>query len=161
MKLGVDLGGVIIDSLKNDGTDTAFKGDNYLKTTAVPESFSSLRTLNKRFNGLVYVVSTCGLTTELKARDWMKYHRFYEVTEVSPTNIYYCRTKEEKAPICGWLDITHFIDDHLEVLSYLDSVRNKYLFGPQNGNGFKKYSAILPLIIKVDSWRNVLEEITS
>jgi len=31
--LGVDIGGVIIDRI-NDGTDTSFFGDNYLRTTA-------------------------------------------------------------------------------------------------------------------------------
>ena len=34
-KLGVDIGGVIIDRA-NDRTDTSFFGGNYLETTAVP-----------------------------------------------------------------------------------------------------------------------------
>ncbi|HJZ19149.1 MAG TPA: hypothetical protein VJ208_03525 [Candidatus Nanoarchaeia archaeon] len=37
--LGVDIGGVIIDRVRNDGTDTAFKSKRYLETTAIPGVF--------------------------------------------------------------------------------------------------------------------------
>ena len=156
--LGVDVGGVIIDRVRNDGTDTAFKGGRYLETTNVQNSFESLRELNLKLNGLIYVVSKCGLTIELKTRDWLKHKGFYNFTGISPANVHYCRERWEKAPICKWLGITHFIDDRLEVLNYLETVENKYLFGPQNLEDLEQVKN-LPSIILVDSWKEVLQKI--
>lgn len=156
--LGVDIGGVIIDRVRNDGTDTAFKGERYLETTAVPDVFSSLSKLNGRFDGIVYVVSKCGLETELKTRNWLEYNGFYDLTKISPANVHYCRTRQEKAPICKWLEITHFIDDRLEVLNYLETVPNKYLFGPQKQKDLEQ-AKNLQSIILVDSWKEALQKI--
>ena len=156
-KLGVDVGGVIIDRVRNDGTDTAFKGEKYLETTAVPFVFYALLKLRERFEH-VYVVSKCGLTIELKTRDWLKHKGFYNFTGISPANVHYCRERWEKAPICKWLGITHFIDDRLEVLNYLETVENKYLFGPQNLEDLEQVKN-LPSIILVDSWKEVLQKI--
>src|SRR3970040_1117951 len=129
--LGVDIGGVIIDRVRNDGTDTAFKSKRYLETTAIPGVFSSLAKLRERFNGEIFVVSKAGLETELKTRDWLNHKGFYDLTGINPGDVHYCRERKEKAPICEWLGITHFIDDRLEILSYMYSVPNKYLFGFQ------------------------------
>lgn len=155
--LGVDVGGVITDRINNDGTDTDFKRGDYLKTTAVPDAFESLKILNSRFNGLVYVVSKCRLKTELKTRRWMRHHGFYDITGISPENVYYCRERWEKAPICKWLGVTDFIDDKLEVLSYLNSVPNKYLFGPQKKEEIEKFKQHLSLVTPVESWNKFLE----
>ena len=156
-KLGVDVGGVIIDRVRNDGTDTAFKGEKYLETTAVPFVFYALLKLRERFEH-VYVVSKCGLTIELKTRVWLKQKGFCDLTGISPANVHYCRERREKAPICEWLGITHFIDDRLEVLNYLETVENKYLFGPQNLEDLEQVKG-LPSIILVDSWKEVLQKI--
>lgn len=156
--LGVDVGGVIIDRVRNDGTDTAFKGERYLETAAVPDAFSSLSKLMEIFDGIVYVVSKCGLETELKTRDWLKEKRFYDLTKISPANVHYCRTRQEKSPICKWLGITHFIDDRLEVLNFLETVSNKYLFGPQNQKELEQTKNSQSITL-VNSWKAVLEKI--
>src|SRR3990167_1359211 len=153
--LGVDFGGVITDRKKNDGTDIAFKGENYLQTTPVINSFESLRELNKQFEGRVYVVSKCGLHTELKTRKWMSHNGFYDLTGISPTNIHYCRERNEKVPICRWIGATHFIDDKLEVLSYLDFVPNKFLFSPDDWE-IEKYNSHLNLATRVESWKELM-----
>ncbi|MGD1003545.1 MAG: hypothetical protein ABR884_03165 [Minisyncoccia bacterium] len=74
-KLGVDVGGVIIDSVKNDGTDTSFLTDHYLSTTAVDGAFDALRLLvDERFGEDVFIVSKCGPLVEKKTREWFVHH---------------------------------------------------------------------------------------
>ncbi len=154
--LGVDIGGVIIDRVRNDGTDTAFKSKRYLETTAIPGVFLSLAKLRERFNGEIFVVSKAGLETELKTRDWLNRKGFYDLTGINPGDVHYCRERKEKAPICEWLGITHFIDDRLEVLSYLYSVPNKYLFGFQDKKEIEKHKQHLSKVVHVESWKEVL-----
>src|SRR5687767_13287048 len=117
-RLGIDVGGVIIDRVA-DGSDTSFFGDQYLLTPAVPDAFATIAALLKgRFAGEGHVVSKCGKNTERKTREWLAHNGFHDVTGIPPERIHFCRKREEKAPICARLGITHFVDDRLEVLSY-------------------------------------------
>lgn len=129
--LGVDIGGVIIDRV-NDDTDTSFFGDNYLATTAVPGAFASLARLAPgRFGGRVFLVSKCGARVEAKTRDWLAYHDFHAQTGIPASHVHFCRRRPDKAEVCERLGVTHFIDDRLEVLGYLEHVANLYLFRPE------------------------------
>lgn len=130
--LGVDIGGVIIDRV-NDNTDTAFFGNNYLKTTAVPDVFEVLTRLARGpFLGNLHLVSKCGQKVQDKSMHWLRHHRFFELTGMPETSVHFCRERHEKAPICRDLGITHFVDDRLEVLGHLiDIVPNLFLFRPQ------------------------------
>jgi hypothetical protein len=152
--LGVDIGGVIIDRV-NDNTDTSFFGPNYLKTTPVPGVFEALKALtHQRFEYLVYLVSKCGKKTEEKTLEWLDYHNFYERTGIPRFNVHFCRERHEKAPICAKLNITHFVDDRLEVLGYLDTVEHRYLFRP-NENEVRKFSQNLDRVTRVESWEEL------
>ncbi len=131
-RLGVDVGGVII-SRQNDHTDTSFFGHNYLKTTAVEEVFECLRQL--REGGFeVFIVSKCGANVQRKTLEWMAHHRFFERTGIASTHVHFCRTRPEKAPICERHGITHFVDDRLDVLDYLKTVEQLYLFQPNDAD---------------------------
>ena len=126
--LGVDIGGVIIDRV-NDNTDTSFFGDNYLQTTAVSGAFEVLKQLVERLDGNVYLVSKCGSIIRAKTRNWLNHHNFWVATGLNPKNVHYCRERREKADICKGLSTTHFVDDRLEILSYLyPNVGNLFLF---------------------------------
>ena len=158
--IGVDVGGVITDILKNDGTDTSFLSDNYLQTTAVPDAFESLKILNSDyayFKDLVRIVSKAGPEIEQKTRNWFKHNGFYDITGISPEHVYFCRERKDKAPICERLGITHFVDDNIEVMSHLRNiVPNKYLFCSQaNESELGKYSDLS--FVHVGSWKEVLE----
>jgi hypothetical protein len=158
-KIGIDVGGVIIDRL-NDNTDTSFFTDRYLETTAVSNAFEAIKLLNKRFNGESYLVSKCGIKTMEKTKHWLLYHDFYHITRISPDHANFCLTRAEKAPICERLELTHFIDDRLEVLGYIkDIVPNLYLFNPSQKE-MKKYSQFLKLVTVVYNWEGVLDKIT-
>jgi hypothetical protein len=152
--IGIDIGGVIIDSI-NDNTDTSFFGDNYLKTTAVPDAFNVISQLfQKRFGSQIHLVSKCGKRTEDKTLEWLLHHRFYEQTGMLRSHVHFCRERHEKAGICEALGITHFVDDRLEVLGYLTSVPNRFLFQPQ-ANEVQRYAQHLPNVTRVESWQEV------
>ncbi len=151
----MDIGGVLIDRI-NDDTDTSFFGDNYLRTTAVPGAFDALRRLaEQRFDRQIHLVSKCGPRTEQKSRDWLAHHDFFGTTGVDPAHLHFCRQRQEKAPICETLGLTHFIDDRLEVLGYLTSVPNLYLFHP-TAEEVEKHARHLHRVHRVESWDDVL-----
>jgi hypothetical protein len=154
-KLGIDVGGVIIDRKRNDSSDTSLFGPNYLQAHAVPGAFQTIQKLHEIFGDQVYIVSKCGQNIERKTREWMEANRFHDETGVPKEQLRFCRSRADKAPICEELEITHFIDDKLEVLSYLDTVPNKFLFDPSL-NEIATWKQHLPKVQIVESWAEVL-----
>lgn len=149
--LGVDVGGVIIQPADDDA-DTSFFGDHYLRTPPVPGVFEGLATLvAARFGPAVHLVSKCGEQTEARTREWLAHHDFYRRTGISPENVHFCRTRAAKAPIAAELGLTHFVDDKLEVLSYLSSVPHRFLFRPSPGE-VAAYAEHLAAVHPVASW---------
>ena len=159
LKLGIDVGGVIIDRI-NDKTDTSFFGNNYLATTACPDAFESISKLTRVTFGIdnVYLVSKAREKTERRTREWLEHHRFYEITGIKPENVHVCKERDGKAPICKDLGITHFIDDRLEVLGYLTTVDNLYLFQGRSRE-IEKNKEHLGRVIQVNNWLDVLAKI--
>lgn len=161
--LGVDIGGVITDRV-NDGTDTSFLSDNYLKTTAVPGTFEALRRLvDERFGAdRIYLVSKCGKRVQEKSLHWLAHHRFYEQTGILPKHVFFCRERHEKAGICRQLGITHFVDDRLEVLGYLADVgvEHLFLFKPSQ-NEMERYVRYSNRVRRVNGWEDVLHQLLS
>lgn len=152
--LGVDIGGVIIDRV-NDGTDTSFFSENYLRTTAVPEAFTALNELvKKRFDENVYLVSKCGKKVSEKTLAWLAHHSFYDLTGIKQDHVYFCRERHEKANICEKLGITHFVDDRLEVLGNLNTVGELYLFQPRTDE-VRKFAQHLNRVKLVKSWQQI------
>lgn len=156
-KLGIDIGGVIIDRI-NDDTDTSFFGENYLRTTAVPGAFESIAKLNKFiFKDSVYIISKCGEEVQKKSLNWLVYNRFYDITGISLERIHFCRKRNGKGPISRDIGLTHFIDDRLEVLSYmLDDVKKLYLFRPQERD-LEDWKHLLPRVTRIESWGELTE----
>ena len=151
-KLGLDVGGVITDRA-NDNTTNSMIGRNYLKATAVPDSFRLIGLLNERaFQNQVYLVSKCQEEMERKIREWLKHHNFHEETGVPEDHLKFCRDLSDKLPICTELGITHFVDDRLEALSYLvGQVRKLYLFNPKEKE-MAKWRNILKHVKTTDNW---------
>ena len=132
MKIGIDIGGVIIDRHRNDESDTSLMGPNYLNAYAVKDAFHAIERLNGTlFKDQVYVVSKCGHNIERKSREWLAHNKFHEITGVPVERLHFCRRRSEKAPIADKLALTHFVDDRLEVLGYMrDVVPHRILFNP-------------------------------
>lgn len=153
--IGIDVGGVIMDRA-NDDTDTSFFSDNYLKTTASPEAFETIKELiGRKFGGHAYIVSKCGKKIQQKTLDWLEHHRFYERTGFKQEHVHFCLKRDGKAEVCKRLEVTHFIDDRLEVLSHLvPFVPNLYLFCP-NEQEIEQFRDALPRVKRVQSWAEV------
>lgn len=135
-RLGIDIGRVIIDGSSHPtGDDTAFfKGgiENALRTPAMAGVFDSIARLAALFDGRVWLVSKCGERVEARTRQWLAHHSFFEQMNIDPEHLRFCRQRPEKAIHCRELEITHFIDDRMDVLEALEGiVPYRYLFGPQ------------------------------
>jgi hypothetical protein len=154
-RLGVDIGGVIIDRV-NDNTDTSFFGPNYLSTTPVPDVFEELgRIVTAEFGDNTWLISKCGPKVEAKSREWLSHHDFYQRTGIARDHVVFCRDRAGKAPIAADLEITHFIDDRLEVLGYLvDIVPNLYLFNPSQAE-VVKHAKLLGRVTVVQTWQEI------
>jgi hypothetical protein len=156
--LGVDIGGVLVERV--DATlDTSFFGQSYLETPAVAGAFDALRLLNTgRFKERMFLVSKCGARVQARTREWLEYHRFYDYTGLLRDHAHFCRKRSDKNSICAELGVTHFVDDRLEVLSYLESVPHRYLFRPDPAE-VEAFRAFLPRVRQVESWGQVLQEL--
>ncbi|MCG5455271.1 hypothetical protein PSH03_006343 [Micromonospora sp. PSH03] len=148
-RLGVDIGGVIIEPADDDA-DTSFFGAHYLRTPAVVGAFDALAALGPAFDE-VHLVSKCGEATERRTREWLAHHDFPARTGVPVERVHFCRTRPDKAPIARRLDLTHFVDDKLEVLGYLASVPHRFLFRPRRAE-VAAHAALLPHVRRVESW---------
>ena len=156
MKMGIDVGGVIMDKT-NDETDTSFFSGNYLESRATKDCFAAIRRLVNRFgDGNVVIISKCGESTQKKTLEWFKHHDFYNLTGMYENDVHFCRKREEKAPIAEKLHLTHFVDDRLEVLSYMTSVPHRFLFQPTPSE-VEKFVKHLKDVKTVYSWLEVLE----
>lgn len=150
-KLGVDIGGVIIENNDNNA-DTSFMSKNYRLTPAFTDAFRELKRLNEgRFRERVYLVSKCGQTVQAKTRKWLEHNRFYEITGIPEDRVHFCIERREKADISLQIGLTAFVDDRLEILGYLSHMEQLFLFNPNEAE-VAEHRQHLPLVKVVRSW---------
>jgi hypothetical protein len=111
--------------------------------------------VRERFGEAVHIVSKCGPQTEERTKLWLAHHRFAEITGVPLERVHFCRRREDKAPICSALGVTHFVDDRFDVLSYFTSVSRLYLFRPRDKDRARSMSERLPGLSVVESWASI------
>lgn len=155
--LGVDIGGVIIDRV-DARSDTSFFGANYLSTPPVTGCFDALARLSVAFEGRVHLISKCGPGTVRRTREWLRHHDFEGRTGIPERQVAFCRQREEKRPLCLERSITHFVDDRLEVLGYLECVRHRYLFNPVSGE-VEKHRRHFAGVVVVSTWAEAVAAI--
>jgi hypothetical protein len=130
-RLGVDLGRVVVGATRN-GQGKVFLDDPRDMPT-IEGAFEVLAELVERFKGQAWVISRVSEWGESRSLAWLEYFDFYRLTGIPRENIRYCRLREEKAPHCAELGITHMIDDRMDVHRAIrDVVPHRYLFGPQS-----------------------------
>lgn len=158
MKLGIDIGRVIITPESGGRADTSFIGgsmEDALKTPPYDGMFDAVTELTERFAHKVWLVSKCGPRVQEKSRRWLRHHRFFERTKIPPNNLRFCLQRPQKADHCRELGLTHFIDDRVDVLQHLDGiVDRRYLFGPQRA-GRRVPRGLSPCV----SWAQTLQQI--
>ncbi len=160
MKLGIDIGRVLITPDSGDKGDTSFIGgslEDALATPPYPGMFEAVPELVRMFGGQVWLVSKARQRVQEKTRRWLAHHRFYERTGIKPGNLRFCLERPEKADHCRKLGLTHFIDDRLDVQQHLSGVvPHRFLFGPQ------KPGLVVPRgIIPVVDWPRALEAVSA
>jgi hypothetical protein len=154
--LGIDIGNVIT----GDTDKAVLFSEKYLEVSQVQGAFAGIRLLNQRFKGQVCLVSKCGGKVQVKTRHWLAHHHFYDLTEVHPNHVFFCEERKGKAVICESLSVTHFIDDRLEVLGYLRTVPNKFLFH-SNETEVKKYTRYLSEVTRVNTWEEIVSVVVA
>ncbi|MEE6264006.1 hypothetical protein [Plantactinospora sonchi] len=153
--LGVDVGGVIV-ALAGREEDTSFFGSRPLETPATVGVFDALATLTGGpFAGQVHIVSKAGPKVAANTRAWLDHHDFFGRTGISAGNVHFVRERRDKAPVCQRLGITHFVDDRLDVLAHLETVRHRYLF--RGGTGEQPAVPASPdWATPVDTWGDLV-----
>lgn len=148
--LGLDIGNVISEM----DTDTRHQS---LLQHEIPGAATGVRELYRRFDGQVALVSKYGVVTQVRTREWLERSAFYQRTGIQPNHVFFCKERKDKAVICEYLGVTHFVDDRLEVLSYLKSVPKRFLFRPTERE-VSRYKEYLSLVVRVDSWEELLKK---
>lgn len=158
MKLGLDIGGVIVEELK-ERIDPNDWNKVFLQVPFLAGVFEALASLKKCFGREIFIVSKISENLEPLSREYLRYHRFFEQAGISPDHLYYCRTREEKAPICRGLGITDFVDNRLEVLGQMaGGVPRRYLFCPDAGE-CARFPEFLTSVSIVTSWPVAVQKI--
>jgi hypothetical protein len=149
--LGLDYGGVIIRE-KEPNVE-------YVREY-MPEACRVIKRLKDELFDDVFIVSRIHEGGNLRALAWMDEHDFWGQTGVKKENYRYCYNRDEKAGICEDLDITDFIDNRLEVLSYMDKKMVRICLHP-TGTDLEKFlepNKQLPLtqrIIVMETWKQI------
>lgn len=157
--IGIDIGGVLVDRVA-EGDDTSFFGFRPMDTPMVPGSLEAVRELLEMFDDRVYIVSKAGPKVAALSRQWLGVRGFVagSGSAISPANVHFVRKRPEKHPICERLDITHFIDDRLDVHEHLVTVEQTILF--TGGLGKHPAPERVPVGITIaDTWPKAVEAI--
>lgn len=148
--LGVDIGGVIIDRVSEDGPDAPRR--------PVDGAFDAIRRLvAERFGERVWLVSRTD--EEAALVDWLDRSDFHRITGVARERVRFCRKRHEKAAICRETGISHFVDDRLEVLGHLVGlVRHLYLLDSRAAD-VERFREALPHVRRCAHWRQIVREL--
>lgn len=149
-KLGLDINGVLLNR------ENRLKGPIY-SFHAIAGAFVGIRRLIQEKFGAenVYLVSKSLGEKRMQILEFFEKNLFYEDTGILRSHVYFCEARQDKAPICRELGITHFVDDRLEVLQYLRHVPNRYLFQKKGGTLLSDSLAVR----LVSSWDDLIAEI--
>lgn len=159
--LGVDVGGVIV-ALTGRDEDTSFFGTRPLETPVVEGVFQALAALSiQPFDGRVHLVSKAGPKVAANTRDWLSHHDFFNRTGVSPANVHFVRERRDKAAVCQRLEVTHFVDDRLDVLAYLETVGHRYLFRGGTGPQDPPPGGLPEWVTPVETWAELVTLLTA
>lgn len=116
--LGLDFGGVI--SNQNTTTDLA------------PGIIEAMAILAPLFKYNIWIVSRVNdVDSRYRVFNYMTERKLWDQLHIPFGNIRFCLGREDKAPICKDLNISHFVDDHTEVLSHMTMVPYRYAFRTQ------------------------------
>ena len=100
MRIGIDIGRVLICPRINGVDDTSFLGttvEQAMKTPPAPHAFRVVRALVDLSGGAVWLVSKCGPSVQRKTRAWLEHVDFYGRTGMDPGHLRFCLERHQKA----------------------------------------------------------------
>jgi len=159
--LGVDIGNVIIDYRPIIGTkDETLWNEKHSDLLPAENMFDCLKELNEgKFKDSIFLVSKLKVEQDSRTLAWLKDNKFFEKTGINPKNMFFCRERSDKEKICRENGITHFVDDRLEVLSYMIGVvPNLYLYQPDEEE-VRQFKQFLPKVIRVTDWLDLTKRL--
>lgn len=150
--LGVDVGGVILDFIRERGTELDFQGERYLETPEIPGAIDAIARLSAgKFKREIYLISRDRNGPE-RVVAWLKSKNFFERVGIPEGNFNHCFERAGKAPICKAIGITHFVDDRAEILETLAPfVPNLYQFQSLDEDR-EAFAGKVPGLTFVESW---------
>jgi hypothetical protein len=160
-RIGIDVGGVVLDFMPYFDTDVSFNGDNYLQTPEIEGAIDSIAELNRgRFKDQVCMVTRYDKNYGPgRVIEWLESKDFFARTGIPMDRYHPCIERYDKTPICINLGITHFIDDRAEVLSHMiDQVPHLYLFKSPDADR-EEFASLLSRFEKADSWSELMEKL--
>lgn len=151
-RLGVDVGGVIMDWIPYLETERSYLGDNYRETPVMEGSLEALKQLNEsQFKNNIYIISKYSEHGPDRMYDWIESKDFYLKTGIPKEHVHLCGTDAEKTPIGEKLELSHYVDDKPEILeTFVGKIPNLYIFNPADG---AKYDSSIQ---SVSSWADLL-----
>lgn len=166
--IGLDFGGVLcvppLYAHANQETPAGNllqKGVDFYKMVTLrmqEHALGSVYTLCQTFGShRVFIISKCPRDKEVLIRQWLDAKGFFD-RGLLPEHVYFCRTVEEKSPICKDLKITDFVDNRLSVLKHLSSVSRRYFFG-NDTEELTMHHAHLADVVHVPTWEDALPRI--
>lgn len=157
MKIGIDIGRVIIRPAQTEGDTSFLNGSDQdaMRTLPSPGAFEAIAQLFDASDGQVWLVSKCGPRIQQRSRAWLTHWGFTKKTGVTPDRFHFCRERRDKAAIARRLGLDVFIDDRPDIARHLAGIVGlRYLFGPQ-----KPRTATPPGVIEVADWAAVRREL--
>jgi len=158
MKIGIDIGGVII-AQDTDEPDLFFT-EAFLNAKTFLDCFETIKHLVQSLGcENVFIISKCGESIQKKSREWLEHKNFFNITGFDPNNIYFCLERQEKAKIADKLGLTVFIDDRYTVLQYMlnsTQLNRLILFCPNSKEEELSKNNPNDKIIQMQSWKEVL-----
>ncbi|MEZ6195306.1 MAG: hypothetical protein R3F20_06230 [Planctomycetota bacterium] len=156
MRIGLDFGGVIIPlhrAVRGEDTGLVEASDSAPR----PGAIEAIRRMVEETEGQVWIVSKAGPRMQERTRTWLANHEFHARTGLPESHVVFCLKREEKAPICRDLGITHFVDDRIHLMQILRGVvPHLFLFVDDPGAANRP-----PWVREVSSWRQCVAEILS
>jgi hypothetical protein len=159
VKLGIDVGRVLISPGDDSAPDTSFIGgtlEDALRTPPYPGMFEVIPRLVETFQRRVWIISKCGPRVQEKTQRWLQHYRFFERTGIDEGNLRFCLRRSGKALHCAEIGITHFIDDRCDVLDAMRGiVPHLYLFGVQK-EGCRGLAGLTPVVTWAEAARALM-----
>ncbi len=158
-RLGIDFGGVLIPMGQHTPHQERQFGRRFLLKPH-PNALQRITDLVDVFQGQVWIVSHCSERSEPLILRWLEQHQFFACAGMRREHVHFCRERSQKSPICAELGITHFIDDHMEIMEILrQTVPHLYLFGEQEEQNCA-HDWIVPVANWNDAYAAVMKDLS-